>query len=152
MKGKLLTIAGIIFVFGYFISESLKNDSSDPTQVVIVGNDTLGRDWGAMAEQKAKEVAELNSISSESGEGIKSISSEDNSKVSLNTQEDPFSRQKLKSSDYSSIQDASGREVITGYNRPEEQDNANPYQTRHQKEKGNNNNDVVEEPTIIYRE
>lgn len=151
MKGKLITIAGIVLIFGYFITESFKNQS-DPTQVVMIDGDTLGRDWGAMAEQKAKEAAGLNSISSESGEGIKSISSEDNSKASLSVQEDPYSRQKLKSSDYSSIQDASGREVITGYNRPEEQENEDPYQTRHQKEKGKNMNDIAEEPTIIYRE
>ena len=151
MKGKLLTIAGIVLIFGYFISESFKNPS-DPTQIVMVDGDTLGRDWGAMAEQKAKEATGLNSINSESGDDFKSISSEDKTQAAIGVQEDPFSRQKLKSSDYSSIQDASGREVITGYNRPEEQENDNPYQTRHQREKGKNNNDVVEEPTIIYRE
>ena len=50
IKGKILTIAGIVLIFGYFISESFK-DTTDPTQVVMIGNDTLGRDWGALADQ-----------------------------------------------------------------------------------------------------
>ena len=60
---------------------------------------------------------------------------------------------------YSSVVDANGREVITGYNRPEEQPNEDPYSSRHarerngnQKQSDNQGENPNEEPTIIYRE
>ena len=55
MKGKIFTIVGIVAIFGYFISESFKN-TYDPTKIVLSGTDTLGQDWGAIADQKLMEA------------------------------------------------------------------------------------------------
>ena len=98
IKGKILTIAGIVLIFGYFISESFK-DTTDPTQVVMID-------------------------------------------PSL----DPYNRQKFDQSNYSTIESPDGREIITGYSRPEEQvaDDEDRYKSRHQQE--------LEEPQMIYRE
>lgn len=149
MKGKLFTIVGIVLIFGYFITESIKNDSSDPTKVVIVGNDTLGRDWGAMAEQKALEASQsLHSISSEDPSTGSTQNTNYGSGSLLDPKQDPYSRDKFNSSNYSTIQDASGREVVVGYDRPEEQGNQDPYSSRHQKEKGEVEGD---EPQMQYR-
>lgn len=58
IKGKILTIAGIVVIFGYFIWESLQDpDFSDPNAIIMVGADTLGRDWGAIANQQAVQQA-----------------------------------------------------------------------------------------------
>lgn len=146
IKGKILTIAGIVLIFGYFIKESFKSPS-DPTQVVMVGNDTLGRDWGAIANQKdqermqkqSQENTELPTQTSTSFD-LKSTSSED-----------PFKKEKFNQDNYSSVQSPDGREIITGYDRPEEQagqtNSGDNYETRHQKEKNS-----VQEPSIIYKE
>ena len=156
MQGKILTIIGIVLIFGYFIKESFQSPSmSNPGQIIMVGNDTLGRDWGALAEQKAREKTQISeendapkTQSANSATEVKSISSEDT---------DPFKKEKLDQNNYSSIQSAGGREIITGYNRPEEQNNldintqSDNYQTRHQREKGQQQV-VTEEPTIIYKE
>lgn len=148
MKGKLLTIAGIVLIFGYFITESIKNDTSDPTKIVIVGTDTLGRDWGAIADQKEAEARALNSISSEDPYSASSNDQIKNGGSLIDPTQDPYSRDKFNSSNYSTIQDASGREVVVGYDRPEEQQNQDPYSSRHQREKGEIEAD---EPQMQYR-
>mgnify|MGYP000869302075 CR=1 FL=1 len=146
MRGKLITIIGIVLVFGYFITESIRNNASDPTQIVIVGNDTLGRDWGAIAEQKLLEASQtVNSISSEDPESI--TNQNKNSGSLLDPSQDPYSKDKFNSSNYSTVQDASGREVIINYERPEEQEDPDSYLSRHQKEKG-----INQEPEIQYRD
>lgn len=158
IRGKIFTIIGIVLLFGYFIKDSFR-DSYDPSQVVMVGNDTLGRDWGAMAEQAAllkqkmlNGNPEENNESQSSGE----YKSGADSTLSISS-EDPYSKQKFNQENYSSIQSPDGREIITGYSRPEEQeiqegsDNTQNVQsrikTRHQKERPQ-----IEEPSMIYRE
>ncbi len=155
IRGKIFTITGIVLLFGYFIKDSLK-DPYDPTQVVMIGNDTLGRDWGAMAEQAISKTQQ----SQNDDNTIKSISSENESDslASIASSNDPYGRQKFNQDNYSSILSPDGREIITGYARPEEaesEDNEengnipNRIQTRHQKEKYKKQ---VEEPDMIYRE
>lgn len=165
IKGKIFTIIGIVLLFGYFIKDSI--NPYDPSKdVIMIGNDTLGRDWGAMAEQNAR-----NNAPQQSGYNV--ADAYDYSKIGNNpyTQnnhqygmdssnpyytnsapidQDPFSRPKLNQDNYSSIQSSDGREIITGYARPEEVDNwdtpENNYrkiETRHQKETG--------EPKMKYR-
>jgi hypothetical protein len=146
IKGKIFTIAGIVLIFGYFISESFK-DPSDPTQVVMVGNDTLGRDWGAMAEQIEREKMQQQNGGVE--EGIEALSGEMDESANtslLDPSQDPLNRQKLDQNNYYSIESPDGREIITGYSRPEEQvaDDEDRYKSRHQQE--------LEEPQMIYRE
>lgn len=146
MRGKLLTIAGIVLIFGYFIMESFRNPSStDPTQVVMVGKDTLGRDWGAIADQKAREKEELFKSQQDASANEGEVA-----RKSLIGSDDPYQRSLFNSSDYSSIQAADGREIITGYNPiQQEEDNNNVYQnfqTRHQKESGRREN---EEPVPV---
>jgi hypothetical protein len=138
MKGKFITVIGIVLIFGYFIMESFKNPSSvDPSQVVMVGKDTLGRDWGAIADQKAKEKEDMLKMQ-EGGTSTASGSSEGEMVPtgSLLGKEDPYQNDKFNSSGYTTIQAADGREIITGYN-PTQQEEENTYQnyeTRHQKE------------------
>jgi hypothetical protein len=145
IKGKIFTIAGIVLIFGYFISESFK-DTTDPTQVVMIGNDTLGRDWGALADQIERE--KLLQTQGED-DNVMSISSEKQASAPqtlLDPSLDPYNRQKLDQSNYSTIESPDGREIITGYSRPEEQvaDDEDRYKSRHQQE--------LEEPQMIYRE
>lgn len=173
MKGKLFTIIGIILMFGYFIKDSIT--PYDPTQVVMVGNDTLGRDWGAMAEQKARQNAQANTENSQNdayGYGynlttttpgsnpyMQSMYGADSmvygsnnyySNSAQQAQQDPFSRPKFNQENFSSVESTDGREIIVGYDRPEQQDNYyqqnNPekIQTRHQREVG--------EPKMRYRD
>ena len=147
MKVKIPTIIGIVLLFGYFIRESFKNPSSiDPTQVVMVGNDTLGRDWGAMADQKEKEKAELLKL-----EEDKSNVADHSDTKSLLERDDPYNqKEKLNSADYSTVQAADGREIITGYNPNQgEEDGSENYETRHQKELTKK---VTKEPEMKYRE
>ena len=158
MKGKLLTIAGIVLIFGYFISESVRN-TYDPTQVVMVGEDTLGRDWGAIAEQKMKEIQTRNELAQgNEGTGISLTDKGKSDEVKTISSEDPFQKQKFNQDNYSTIQDENGMEVIIGYDRPEQQESENPYETRHQREKGRRTGNVdddetpAEEPSIIYRQ
>ncbi|MDB5227842.1 MAG: hypothetical protein JWN78_2035 [Bacteroidota bacterium] len=158
MKYRILTISGIVLLFGYFIMDSFKNSSSleDPNRVVLVGGDTLGRDWGAQADERErvkKQQAEgtaadddgsnTASVNAGTPAGNKSSTNQFSSD-NLTQGQDPYEKQKLNSSDYSTVMDGNGREVITGYN-PEENDNQN-FETRHQREAGRN------EPTIKYKE
>ena len=158
IRGKILTIAGIILMFGYFIKDSL--NSYDPTQVVMIGNDTLGRDWGALAEQVAKDKMQqssdedgvaLQTIESDSKVGTISKSSDKGASINSETEPDPFTRQKFNQNNYSSIESPDGREIITGYDRPEDpgdeydpNNDSRRYKTRHQIE--------TEEPEMKYRD
>ena len=149
IKGKIFTIAGIVLIFGYFISESFK-DPSDPTQVVMVGNDTLGRDWGAMAEQIAREKmlqqAQMNEEMNPTGSAGLNGNNAAIPNTLLSPDEDPYNNAKLNQDNYYSIESPDGREIITGYSRPEEQEEeeGDRYKSRHQQE--------LEEPQMIYRE
>ncbi len=172
MKGKLFTIIGIVLMFGYFIKDSIT--PYDPTQVVMVGNDTLGRDWGAIAEQKARQSAQVNADNSSAdayGYGMATTTTLGSNPYMHNmygadtmvygsnnyysnspqqTQQDPFSKPKFNQDNYSTVESTDGREIIVGYDRPEQQDNYyqqnNPekIQTRHQREVG--------EPKMRYRD
>lgn len=151
IRGKILTIIGIVLIFGYFIRESFVNPSvSNPNQIIMVGNDTLGRDWGAMADQRDREKMQQQSNGNNEGATAAAGSPESQAVVT----DDPFSRPKFNQDNYSSIQSPDGREIITGYDRPEDQgmpdinSQTDNYQTRHQQDKGQ----VTEEPSIIYKE
>jgi hypothetical protein len=149
IKGKILTIAGIILIFGYFIMESFERPY-DSTQVVMIGNDTLGRDWGALAEQIATEKmlqqAQMNEEMNQTGAaGINGKNAAPPNTL-LSPNEDPYNNAKLNQDNYYSIESPDGREIITGYSRPEEQvaDDEDRYKSRHQQD--------LEEPQMIYRE
>jgi hypothetical protein len=151
IRGKILTITGIVLIFGYFIRESFVNPSvSNPSQIIMVGNDTLGRDWGALAEQREREKMQQQSNGNNEGAAVASGASESQSIGS----DDPFSRPKFDQDNYSSIQSPDGREIITNYDRPEDigsldiNSQTDNYQTRHQQEKGQ----ITEEPSINYKE
>ena len=160
MKYRIFTISGIVLLFGYFIMDSFRNASSidDPNRVVMVGGDTLGRDWGAQADERerAKKAQAEGSASTDevtsggvaSTDGVpgssKSNSNQYTSSSDLMQGDNPYEKPKLNSSDYSTVLDANGREVITGYT-PDENGSQN-FETRHQREAGRN------EPTIKYKE
>lgn len=151
IRGKILTIIGIVLIFGYFIRESFVNPSvSNPSQIIMVGNDTLGRDWGAMADQRDREKMQQQS----NGNNEVATTSAGSSESQGVPIDDPFNRPKFNQDNYSSIQSPDGREIITGYDRPEDQgmpdinSQTDNYQTRHQQDKGQ----VTEEPTIIFKE
>ena len=148
MKGKLITLIGIVLIFGYFILESFRNpSSSDPTQVVMVGNDTLGRDWGAIADQKAKEKQDM--LKGQQDANTPTAEA-DASRKSLLGNDDPYKNDKFNSSGYTTIQAADGREIITGYNPTDDAENPDQnYETRHQKEQGRRQ---TEEPQMINKE
>src|SRR4051812_33147086 len=108
MKFRLPTLAGIVLIFGYFIRESFVMPSSlDPTQVVMVGNDTLGRDWGAMAD--ARDRAKAAMLNGEPAAGQQAQTQQQQSLLpglglpltnpdNLLENEDPYAKQKLNSS------------------------------------------------------
>ncbi len=151
IKGKILTIAGIVLIFGYFILDSFKSPQ-DPTQVVMIGNDTLGKDWGAMAEQIAQEkMLQQPQDAGMAGNTSGGWPGSENNTKEMNTlldpNEDPYNKPKFNQDNYSSIESPDGREIITGYSRPEgqeEEDEEDRYKSRHQSE--------MEEPQMIYRE
>ncbi|MFN8296637.1 MAG: hypothetical protein U0T69_10600 [Chitinophagales bacterium] len=148
IRGKILTIIGIVLIFGYFIRDSIVSPSSSSVnQIIMIGNDTLGKNWGAIADQK-----EQGQQSGRDNEGTAVTSSSDENNTII--KDDPFGREKFNQDNYSSIQSPDGREIITGYDRPEDQGSpdinsqTDNYQTRHQQEKGQ----ITEEPSIIYKE
>lgn len=143
MKGKIFTIIGIVAIFGYFISESFKN-TYDPTKIVLSGTDTLGQDWGAIADQK---LMEANAVQTNTdGSPIEVTDIYSNAPQTL-LYDDPYTRDKISSSNYSTVEDGSGREVITGYTREEQLEQNDNYKTRHQLERN-----TSEEPSVSFRE
>lgn len=153
MRGKFFTIIGIVLIFGYFIMESFK-DPSDPTQVVMVGNDTLGRDWGAQADARDREIALQNgTLVEESGnqENSGPANHMENSNALISEKEDPYTRNKINTNNYSTVESGDGREVITSDNsqlQGNSSDNYN-YLSRRQIERGESK---MDEPTMITRE
>ncbi|HRH58546.1 MAG TPA: hypothetical protein PLS10_12920 [Chitinophagales bacterium] len=148
IRGKILTITGIVLIFGYFIRESFVSpSSSNVNQIIMIGNDTLGKDWGSIANQREQEQQ---SGRSNEGTALTSATEETNATI----KDDPFSREKFDQGNYSSIQSPDGREIITNYDRPEDigspdiNSQTDNYQTRHQQEKGQ----ITEEPSINYKE
>ncbi|MEN9448426.1 MAG: hypothetical protein RJA25_1716 [Bacteroidota bacterium] len=151
IKGKILTIVGIVLIFGYFIVDSVK--PYDPTQVVMVGNDTLGRDWGAMAlqqEQAERQRAAEAQMQMEGQDGATMANPYINPySAMVPVDQDPFSRPKFNQDNYATVESPDGREIVTGYARPEEdpdnpQYNENRIKTRHQLETG--------EPKMRYKD
>jgi hypothetical protein len=157
MKGKFFTVIGIVVIFGYFIMESFR-DPSDPTQVVMVGNDTLGRDWGAQADARDREIARQNGLLAEEEQGQNGLANPGGDNLydapTLLDGNDPLEKDRSYSGNYSTIQSADGREIITGtYGDNEEYDeeqNTTNYKTRRQLEREGGG--TVEEPAMIYRE
>ncbi|MCB0508001.1 MAG: hypothetical protein R2739_02850 [Chitinophagales bacterium] len=162
IRGKILTIAGIVLVFGYFILDSFRVPSfNNPDAIIMSGNDTLGRDWGAIADQREQEG--LRTISSEDEEGSsKATVGVFSNQPLVNSSNDPFLREKLNTDNYSTQMSPDGREIVTGYDNPygstkfnekgKEDDNENDllydneerYKTRHQIE-------TSSEPQMKYR-
>lgn len=158
MGGKFFTVIGIVLIFGYFIMESFR-DPSDPTQVVMVGNDTLGRDWGAQADEREREIARQNGllVEDEENQGQATGSGSQNlyEEKTLLSGNDPLERDRSFSGNYSTIQSGDGREIITGtYGDNDEYDegqNTTNFKTRHQKERESQGS-TNKEPSMIYRE
>lgn len=130
MKGKIFTIAGIVLIFGYFIWDSLHDPINTPGAVVLSGNDTLGRDWGAAAEAKEKAAAEANASNATSDQPLVTAQSKD-----LLSGTNPYQVDKVNQSQYQTIQSADGRTIITGYDREEEHSSEDRYKSRHQLER-----------------
>lgn len=163
IKGKIFTIIGIVLLFGYLIKDSLK-DPYDPTQVVMVNNDTLGRDWGALAEKIARDRIQIQ-VENSVAETPSLYANQNNAMINLygygidsngvyTTLDDPFKRRKFNQENYSSIESPDGREIITDYSRVEETENeiteentTRKLKTRHQKE-----TNELEEPEMKYRD
>ena len=156
IRGKIFTIIGIVLIFGYFISDSLK-DPYDPTQVVLIGNDTLGRDWSAFAEANAKQqfmqsqVTEGSPADAYTAQQFNLLGYGIDSNGNYTVLEDPFKRQKFNQDNYATIQSPDGREIVVGYSRDEETENEDneenffrKIKTRHQTE--------IEEPEMRYKD
>lgn len=159
IRGKIFTIIGIVLIFGYFIQDSFK-DPYDPTQVVMIGNDTLGRDWGAIAERVAYEkmlIQSQNSVAeSPSLHATQQLNQNPygyglDSNGAFTGIDDPYKRQKFNQENYGTIESSDGREIVIDYSRMEETENENneennqrKIRTRHQKELG--------EPEMKYRD
>jgi len=153
IKGKIFTILGIILVFGYFIKDALQDPvSSDPNAIVIVGQDTLGRDWGAQAAMREQMAAAQGQQ-----QGVADPQQNANYNPSLiNETNDPYAREKFSTESYMTVESPDGREIVTEYNNPYNSVNENPldlpddeqdesrYRTRRQSEMG--------EPTMKYRD
>lgn len=133
MKGKIFTIAGIVLIFGYFIWDSFHDPLKNPGEVVLSGNDTLGKDWGAAAD--AKEAAAKKSAEPQSGANAGNSTA---SPTTLLGSEDPYSKDKINQDNYSTMQAADGRTIITGNEQAEEVSPEDKYKSRHQLEKGSN--------------
>lgn len=139
MKGKIFTIAGIVLIFGYFIWDSMNDPLKNPGAVVLSGNDTLGRDWGAAADAKEKAANEKNQANvAESGP-----SSAAASKDLLNGQ-NPYQTERY-TPNYQTMQSADGRTIITG-NEQQEENPEDRYKSRHELEKGTTNTSPEENP------
>lgn len=155
MKGKLLTIIGIVLVFGYFIKDSLEDPvASNPNAIVIVGQDTLGRDWAAQAAEREQLAAQQAQGANPDGQQQQQM---DYSQPLINESNDPYAREKFSTESYMTVESPDGREIVTDYNNPYNSVYENPldlpddnqdesrYQTRHQSEIGS-------EPTMRYKD
>jgi dihydrofolate reductase len=135
IKGKILTIAGIVVIFGYFIWESFNQpDFSDPNAVIMVGADTLGRDWGAIADQQAAQQAGTAAPTGSLQDAYSTGGNNMYGQGLIQQQDDPYQRDKFNADNYSTIQSADGREIITEYDREEDDEQFERFETRHQKE------------------
>lgn len=158
--GKILTLIGIVLIFGYFIYDSFRvPTASNPEAIILVGNDTLGRDWGAQAAQL--EQASFNNRYGTSEENANAANPNlYGTGPLINESNDPYLQDKFNSADYSTEMSLDGREIVTDYNNPfgktsfdeeemEEQNsllynNEERYKTRHQTEVG--------EPQMRYKD
>lgn len=135
---KIPTILGIVFIFGFFFWDLVSSDASDPTKIVLSGNDTLGRDWGAMAEQKLKDQQAGNGGYAENATLTSSERTEDagsDSKKENEVEQDPLLLNKRNSYSYTSIPSPDGREIITGIDNTDQEENPeDKYMSRHSRE------------------
>ncbi len=131
--------------------------NQDPNGFVMVGNDTLGRDWGAMAAERER-MAAANAVNSNEiapvldYANLNAKTAPENTNYysgSLLQNSNPYAEEKLDQNNYTSIEAGDGREIITGYEREEEKEPIYRFQTRHQKETGKS---VVSEPQIKFKE
>lgn len=154
IKGKIFTIIGIVLVFGYFIKDALQDPvASNPEAIVIVGQDTLGRDWGAQAANQQQMVA---TQGQQSGDMYGQQVPNSNQPL-INEYNDPYAREKFSTESYMTEQSPDGREIVTEYNNPYNSANENPldlpdeeqdesrFKTRRQSEMGI-------EPTMKYKD
>ncbi len=159
IKGKIFTIAGIVLVFGYFIMDSLRvPTASNSEAIIMVGNDTLGRDWGAQAAQlQQAALAGTTEGTLEGGEGVNPNMY--GTGPLIDASNDPYLKEKFDNNNYSTEMSVDGREMIIDYNNPYgntsfDEENANQdnilynneerYKTRHQTE--------VIEPQMRYKD
>lgn len=132
---KIPTILGIVLIFGFFFWDSISNDTSDPTKIVLSDKDTLGRNWDAIAEErnlKLKQQTEMNAVDIvESGKNeITPMSM----RPLLSPSDDPLRTEKSNDYSYTSVPSGDGREIITGTDNSEE-DNEDRYMSRHDRER-----------------
>ncbi|MFN8283091.1 MAG: hypothetical protein U0U67_07730 [Chitinophagales bacterium] len=131
---KIPTILGIALIFGFFFWDSIANDTSDPTKIVLSDKDTLGRNWDAMAEQKAlqlKQQTEMNAVDAVQAE--KNEITPMSLRPLLNPSEDPLRTDKSSEYNYTSVPAGDGREIITGIDNSD--DNEDKYMSRHDRER-----------------
>ncbi len=130
---KIPTILGLVLIFGFFFWDSIKNDTSDPTKIVLSGNDTLGRDWDAIANQKAASKIEAAEEIGVGGAAVTSLGDEDplgTNNPSDKAYVDPLLREKTYN--YTSMPSPDGREIITGEDNSEYDENSeDKYMSRH---------------------
>ncbi len=131
---KIPTIFGIVLIFGFFFWDSISNDTSDPTKIVLSDKDTLGRNWDAIAEQRnlqLKQQTEMNAVDVvESGKN--EITPMDMRSLTSSSQ-DPLLVDKNATYNYTSVPSPDGREIITGTDNSD--DNEDRYMSRHDRER-----------------
>ena len=101
---KIPTILGIVLIFGFFFWDSISNDTSDPTKIVLSDKDTLGRNWDAIAEQKTASKIEAVEVIGVGGTVVTNLGIEDPLNPNIPTKniyDDPFQRD--KSSNYTTV-------------------------------------------------
>ena len=130
---KIPTIFGIVLIFGFFFWDSISNDTSDPTKIVLSDKDTLGRNWDAIAEQKTASKIEAVEVIGVGGTVVTNLGIEDPLNPNIPTKniyDDPFQRD--KSSNYTTVPSPDGREIITGVENSDFEENPDDkYMSRH---------------------
>ena len=123
-----------MLIFGFFFWDSISNDTSDPTKIVLSDKDTLGRNWDAIAERRnleLKQQTEANAVNVVEGE-----KNEINPMILrplLNPSNDPLQSEKSNDYSYTSVPSGDGREIITGNDNSDNSEDR--YMSRHDREK-----------------
>lgn len=122
-----------MLIFGFFFWDSFHDGSGDPTKIVLSGADTLGRDWGAIAEKKVTDEIDPNAIVTPTE--LQSYGDIDAGTIKSATKLDinPLEVDKNASYNYTSVPSPDGREIITGVDNSDEENNR--YRSRHEIER-----------------